>query len=205
MSKLLKQHISNDLKRRFEKVESYILVDYRGLDSAQSFDLRRALNGAGVRMSVVPNRLAVRILDRWAGRRKEFRSLFRGPTALVYGADGALAASRVVAQWKKKNRDLLALKGGIFGDEILTPERVESLARIPERKQLLAQVAGTLQAPLSRLAAATQGILSRMAFALEAHRKKLGGGAAEAGSPEGTLPPGGAEAGGVPPAGAAGA
>jgi large subunit ribosomal protein L10 len=173
MSKLLKKHITEDLKRRLEKLEGYVLVDFRGLNSAQSYDLRRTLNGVGIRMSVVPNRLAVRILDRWQGKRAEFREFFRGPTALVYGPDGAISASKTVAQWKKKNKDLLHIKGGVLNGELVRPSEVESLARIPDRKQLLAQLAGTVQAPVARLASATQGIVRQLVYVLDAHRRKL--------------------------------
>jgi large subunit ribosomal protein L10 len=172
MSKLLKERITQDLQRRLGELDGYILVDFRGLNSAQSYDLRRALHQAGVQMSVVPNRLALRILDRWEGRQGEFRGFFRGPTALVYGEDGPLSASRVVSQWKKKNKDLLAIKGGVLGGQVMPPAAVETLARIPERPQLLAQVAGTFQAPLTRLAAGLQQVLGRVVYALEAYRKK---------------------------------
>jgi len=181
MSKQLKDHIAQDLKRRFHGLDDYILVDFRGLNSAQSYDLRRTLHGAGVRMNVVPSRLALRVLDRWGGRRAEFGALFRGPTAVVFGSGGAVAASKAVALWKKKNKDLLAIKGGVLGGEIMPPSAVERLARIPDRLQLLAQVVGMVQSPLVRLVGALQGPLRQVAHALEAYRRKLEEGAGSAG------------------------
>lgn len=173
MSRQLKNHIQRDLKRRFGSVDGYILVDYRGLNSTQSYDLRKTLLGVGIRMNVVPNRLALRILDRWEGKRPEFRQFFRGPTAVLYGTDGPLAASRAVVQWKRKNKDLLGIKGGVLGGEIMPPSAVERLSRIPDRPQLLAQVVGTFQAPVARLLGATQGPLRKLVGVLEAYRKKV--------------------------------
>ena len=68
--------------------------------------------------------------------------------------------------------------------EILSPQRVEDLSRIPDKKQLLGHLAGTFQAPLSQLACATRDIYARVVYALEAHRKKLeeGGGKEAAGA-----------------------
>ncbi len=172
MPNLLKNQVTQDLKRRFGALDGYVIVDYRGLDSAQTFDLRRVLNTAKVRMTVVPNRLAVRVLDRWEGKNKEFREFFRGPTALVFGDDGALSASKAISQWKKKHKDLLPVKGGVLSGKTIPPSRVDDLARIPDRTTLLAQLAGQLQGPLARLAGATQGIVSRVVYALEAVRKK---------------------------------
>ncbi len=209
MSKQLKQHITNDLKKRIGLLASYILVDYRGLNSAQSFDLRRVLHEAKVRMNVVPNRLALRILDRWKGAREEFRKFFRGPTAILFGDDGAVSASRVVMQWRKKNKNLLGIKGGVLEGEIIAPAAVEGLSKIPDRPVLLARVAGTFQAPLSRLAMATQQLVGRVAYALDARRKKLeeaGGGAAAEGPAEGPAAVEGPAAGSAegPAAGSAG-
>ena len=193
MSKNLKVLITKDLETRFKSLQSYVLVDFRGLDSAQSYDLRRTLHGAGVRMNVVPNRLAVRVLDRWEGKEDRFKAFFRGPTAVVFGTDGAVTASKLIVQWKKKNKDLLAIKGGVLEGQIIPPQVVESLSKIPDKQQLLAQVAGGFQGPLTRLAAALQSIIGRVAYALEAHRKKMaeagGEGAAPGSAPEAPAAP----------------
>ncbi len=171
MPNLLKNQVSQDLKRRLGALDGYVVVDYRGLDSAQTFDLRHALNTAKIRMAVVPNRLAVRVLDRWDGKNKEFRDFFRGPTALVYGDDGALSASKVIAGWKRKNKDLLLVKGGVLSGRTIPSRTVDELAKIPDRPHLLAQLAGQILGPVTRLAVATQGIVSRVVYALEAIRK----------------------------------
>lgn len=177
MSKQLKQYITEDLKRRYESLENYILVDFRGLNSAQSFDLRCRLREAGMSMQVVPNRLAFRILDRWEGKREEFRELFRGPTAIIYNESGddagTLAASRIITQWRRKNKNLLAFKGGMLDTEVLRASAAEKLSTIPTRDQLLAQVAGAFQGPLRNLATVLQGTLTKLACALEAYKKKL--------------------------------
>src|ERR1041384_2530945 len=169
MSKQLKQLITKDLEKRFRSLDSYIVVDFQGLDSAKSYDLRRTLHDSGVQLSVVPNRLAARILDRWDGKQEVFRGFFRGPTALVYGKGGAITASKVVLQWKKKNKDLLPVKGGVIEGEVVPPKGVEGLSRIPDRQVLLAQVAGGFQGSLTRLAAVTQAIVAKLVYALDAH------------------------------------
>jgi len=187
MSKELKKLVTDHLQKRFEALDSYVVVDYRGLNSAQSFDLRRSLHETGTRMAVVPNRLALRILDRWEGKKDDFRAFFKGPTAVLYGKDGAISASKAVMQWKKKNKDLLPIKGAVLSGTVLGPKDVEGLSKIPDKPQLLALVASAFQGPLARLAAATQGIIGRVVYALEARRKKLeeGGGGSAAGEPAG--------------------
>ncbi len=194
MSKQLKQFIAKDIEKKFKPLSSYVLVDYRGLNSAQSFDLRRTLHDAKVDMSVVPNRLALRVLDRWSGKKGEFRDFFKGPTAILHGQDGAISASKVIAQWKKKNKNLLSIKGGVLEGEIIAPAVVEKLSKIPDRPVLLAQVAGGFQAPLSKLAMALQQVVARVAYALDAHRKKVeeaGGGGTAGGTAQGQPESGG--------------
>lgn len=173
MSKQLKSLIGRQVEKRFKGLESYVVVDFRGLNSEQTSDLRKSLHAQGAQMAVVANRHAVRVLDRWEGKDAAFKALFRGPTALVFGTDGALTASKVVVQWRKKNKDILGVKGGVLGGAVMRPDGVEGLAKIPGRQQLLAQVAGTFQAPVARLARGLHNILAKVAYALDARRRKL--------------------------------
>ena len=183
MPKQLKKYISEDIEKRLKDLSGYVLVDFKGLDSAHSFDLRKSLHTSGVAMTVVPNRLAARVLDRWQGQKSQFRGFFRGPTAVVYGSDGAVAAAKAVFQWKKKNKDLLGIKGGVLGEDVLSRSKVETLSKIPGRQQILAQVAGMMQSPLTRLACAASGVLRNLVCVIDAARKKLEDGGAAGGSP----------------------
>ena len=61
-----------------------------------------------------------------------------------------MAAAKLVHKYAKKS--LLALKGGAHDGKVLSVEEVESLATIPSREELLAKLAGMMQATMAKFA-----------------------------------------------------
>jgi large subunit ribosomal protein L10 len=69
--------------------------------------------------------------------------------ALAMGFDDEVAPARVIFQYAKKH-DALEIVGAITGDgQVLTAAQVKALATLPTREQLIAQVVGTIAAPLT--------------------------------------------------------
>ena len=177
MSKELKKIICEDLASRLTQLDGCVLIDYRGLDSEKTYDLRCTLREKGVQMNVVPNRLARRVLLE-LGAPRDFCELFQGPTAILFGGDGAFVASKSIASWRKKNKDLAPIRGGLLEGETLSPEEVGRLADIPEPEVLRSTIAGMFAAPFTYLASCVKGLTSHFAGCVEAK-------AAEGGSSEG--------------------
>jgi large subunit ribosomal protein L10 len=183
MAKELKEIICKDLESRFSGVDGCVLVNYRGLNSEQTQDLRSSLRQDGVTMSVVQNRLARRVFAD-QGMAEEFRDLLVGPTAVLVGEDGALTASRLIVQWRQKNKDLLEIKGGLFEGKALSVDEVERLAKIPTKETLQSQIAAAFLAPAVFIASVTQGLLSHFASANKAQCDSKGGDSKEGDSKE---------------------
>ncbi|MBI4584194.1 MAG: 50S ribosomal protein L10 [Planctomycetes bacterium] len=170
------------MNRKLEKAACFIAINYQGLNSLETYDLRKTLRDGGVKMHVVPNRVAMKVLpparqNGSKGINPALKELFKGPTALLVGKEGmeeqVIAAAKVLAQWQKKNKDKLGIKGGLFSGHVLGSKEVLELARFPDRRTLLAQVAGLFQAPVRNLAVATQQILGRVVYALQAIKDNL--------------------------------
>ena len=75
------------------------------------------------------------------------------------------------------------LKGGLLGDKIVTGKDVEALADLPSRDVLLGQLAGTLQAPIVKLASLLQALPRNLAYGLQAMLDQRSDEAAPAESP----------------------
>jgi large subunit ribosomal protein L10 len=71
---------------------------------------------------------------------------------LIYGfSEDAVAAAKVVADFAKTN-DKLVIKGGAYAGKALDADGVKTLAAVPSKEVLLAQLLGLMQSPISRLA-----------------------------------------------------
>ncbi len=87
-----------------------------------------------------------------------------GTTAISFGND-PVALAKVIVDFAKTNKSV-KLKAGILDGKLVMPDEVKSLASLPPREVLLAQVAGGLQAPLAGFAGALQGLLRNFVYCL---------------------------------------
>ncbi|HKB26013.1 MAG TPA: 50S ribosomal protein L10, partial [Methylomirabilota bacterium] len=81
------------------------------------------------------------------------------------------AAAKVLADFAREFAKP-AIKAGLVDGKAVTPEQVKRLASLPSRTELLAQVGGTLQAPLAGFVGALNGLLMNVVGAFEALRTK---------------------------------
>ncbi len=142
-----KQAIFEEISSRINESPFIIVAEYRGLKVEQFSDLRRQLRKAGAKMQVVKNRF-LRLMTRekgWAG----LDPSLKGQSAIVTGTD-VIQAAKAIKKFNSAN-GLPIIKAGIMGDLVLTSAQIDALAELPPREVLLAQVVGTVAAPLSRL------------------------------------------------------
>ncbi len=173
MNKTEKQTIIDDLAARLKNARSVYVTDFAGLNVAKVTDLRRRLRKAGVEYVVIKNTLARRALD-GAGV-AGLDQFLSGNTALALSAD-ASAAAKVLSDFAKENQKP-QVKGGVVEGRAVSPEQVKRLASLPSREVLLAELGGTLQAPMAQFLGALQALLSNFAGALEALKTQREGAA----------------------------
>ncbi|MEK8053584.1 50S ribosomal protein L10 [Ideonella sp. DXS22W] len=151
-----------DVSAQAAKSQTLALAEYRGLTVEHLNKLRVDARSKGVYLHVLKNTLARRAV---AGTPFEVAAeTMAGP--LIYGfSEDPVAAAKVIADFAKGN-DKLVIKGGAYAGKALDANGVKSLASIPSREVLIAQVAGLLKSPIQRMA----GVIAAVA-------EKKGGGA----------------------------
>ena len=122
----------------------------------------------------------------------DLADLLTGPTAIAFvgarddgGAGDAAAVAKALRDFSRANRALV-LKGGVLGDKVLNAEDLVSLADLPSRDLLLAQLAGAFGAPLVKLAGLLQALPRNFAYGLQALIDAGGAGGAAASPPQQT-------------------
>jgi len=172
MNRTEKESFVSDLRERVSKAPVVYLTDFSGLDVKAITRLRRSLRAAGAEYIVVKNRLA-----RLAFEDLELPNIFvdmTGPTGMVLGSDDVVAPAKALTDFAKENNSRPEFKLGILEHKVLQPEQIDRIARLPGREQLLAELAGAMQAPMAMLAMALEGKLQEMAGLLDALREKRG-------------------------------
>ena len=136
--------------QKINKSKSVVLIDYRGLTVAQDSQMRVELRREGVEYKVIKNRILLRALAD-AGFKTEFNEILKGPTAVAFGLEDAVAPAKILADSVKKFNKM-KLKGGVAEGKFLTETEVVALSKIPSKPVLVAQLLGLLTAPMRSLA-----------------------------------------------------
>lgn len=181
MPKKLNVLLKKELSKKLEAVPSGILINYQGLRSDETYALRKELNAKKIKMTVVKNSVAILALKELGA--KDIEKLLTGPIAICSTEDPVVAASALVEYRKKNKKTKLEIKGGLLDRRVIPAAEVTRLAGLPSKKQLQAQLAGTLLAPIQGLVQVTAGILRKLLYGLKAVAEKKGnegGGAAVA-------------------------
>lgn len=157
-----KEKLVAELKAKLDGAKALYYTDFTGLNVKRMTELRRRLRKANVEYVVIKNTLALRAVNE-SGL---VATRLKGQTGLVIARD-AVAAAKVLADFAKENDERPAVKGGLLDGRALDVAQVKKLATMPSREQMLAELAGGLQAPLAAFAGALSGLFYMFAGALE--------------------------------------
>jgi large subunit ribosomal protein L10 len=179
MNREQKTAVIEEVAAQIERSDAIFAVDYRGLSVKDAAELRIRLDEAGATFRVVKNRLTQRAADQ-AGA-EDLKDFLVGPTAFTFVVDGDVALAAKALSRFRRETDTLEFKGGRMGDEVLTVDQIESIARLPGREQLNAQFLGVLASPITTLVRGLASLISGLAIQLKQIEEQglVGGGAAD--------------------------
>ena len=167
MNRTEKQTVVDALTAKLAEARAIYVTDYQGLTVGRVTDLRRRLHKAGVEYLVVKNTLALRALQ--AASVTGLDTHVTGPTAFALSQGDAAAAAKILTDFAKEF-EKPALKAAIVNGCAVTPDHVKRLAALPPREVLLAELAGTMQAPLTGFLGVLSALMSTFVGAVEALR-----------------------------------
>jgi large subunit ribosomal protein L10 len=162
-----KEQLVVELKEKMVGAKALYYTDFTGLNVKRMTELRRRLRKQGIEYVVIKNTLALRAVNEsgLVGER------LKGPTGLVVAKD-PVAAAKVLSDFAKENDKRPAVKGGLFDGRAVDAAQVAKLANMPSRDQMLSQLGGYMQAPMTQFATVMNSLLSNFAGAVEALRKQ---------------------------------
>jgi large subunit ribosomal protein L10 len=138
-----------ELTEEARSSSAMIVSEYRGLKVSDLGEIRRNLRKQNVSYRVVKNRL-MKIAARDAGS-EALGVLLEGPTAVAFVKGDEGAAAKAVLDAFRSFRHI-KVTGAVIGDQLINAEGITRLSQLPGRDVLLAQVAGTIAAPMATMA-----------------------------------------------------
>ncbi len=165
MNRDQKAAVVEEIAGQIRSSDAVFAVDYRGISVAQAADLRARLRESGTRFRIVKNSLTERAADE-AGA-TALKELLKGPTALAFVTGDAAIAAKALND-AARALHTLEFKGGLMDSTTLSAADVQSIARLPAREVLHAQLVGTIAAPITGLVRGLNALIAGLAIQLQA-------------------------------------
>ncbi len=163
-----KKAVVAEVSAQVAKAKTIVVAEYRGLEVGRMTELRAKARKAGVYLRVLKNTLARRAVEGtpFAGLSQHMK----GP--LVYGiSPDPVATAKVLNEFAKANEKLV-IRAGAMPNAVISAKEVTALALMPSREELLAKLAGTMQAPIVKFVRTLNEVPARFARTLAAVRDK---------------------------------
>jgi large subunit ribosomal protein L10 len=157
-------------QEQVQEAPVFYLTDFSGLDVKSMTALRHRLRDAGAEYRVVKNRLVLRILRELDLEVPELVEQLSGPTGVVIAGESPVESAKALTDFAKAHDNRPVFKVGMIDRNIVQAEQFDRLAKLPPREELLAELAGSLQAPLAGLLAIMQAKLQETSGLFEALR-----------------------------------
>jgi large subunit ribosomal protein L10 len=155
---------------KLSRSKAIFLTDYRGLTVMQLEALRARVREAGGGYSIVKNTLVTHALQA-----EDFpvpEDMLKGPIAIGFAYEEIPPVAKALTDFAKET-DVLQVKGGLLEGKVLSSKQVKSLASLPPREVILAQLLGLIQQPGNRVASVLNSTGNKLAATLKAYAEKL--------------------------------
>ena len=127
---------------------SLVVAEYSGLTVAELTRLRKSARESGVYVRVVRNTLAKRALQDTAFAC--IQESLVGPLLLAFSKEEPGAAARLIKEFIKGN-EKLKVKALAIENQLLEASDLAQLAKLPTRKEAIAQLMFVMKAPITKL------------------------------------------------------
>jgi large subunit ribosomal protein L10 len=139
-----------ELKEKMQKSSSVMFAHYIGLTVKNVSDFRDQLKASDAEMKVAKKTL-MQLAAKELGMPELTDDSIQGPVACIFSFADPMTGAQVAFKFGKTNPQV-ELIGGIFEGKLISKEEAITLAKMPNKLQLLGMFAAMLNSPLSSFA-----------------------------------------------------
>jgi large subunit ribosomal protein L10 len=159
------ENILASILDRIQDKPLLVTARFSNINAAQMNDLRRDVIKGGGRIFIAKNNLVKIAADKIGIRNID--TIIDGPTAYIVAEDDIASMVKALTTSIKGQRIQMEILGGVMENELINASRVEQIADLPSRDQLIAMLASTLNGPLTSFTRVLNAPVQNLASALE--------------------------------------
>ncbi|MCC6395613.1 MAG: 50S ribosomal protein L10 [Bacteroidetes bacterium] len=170
MKRTEKEQIIAEVAEIAGRAHGMFFTDFSGLTVEQATELRRELRKSGIDYRVAKNTLIRKALEKVGGYDGVFDKL-AGPTGVAFSYDDPAAPAKVIQKFAEKHKKL-SLKVCVIEREVYDGARLDEIARIPSRAELVAGILGSLQSPMAGVPNVVHAVIRELVSVIDEIGKK---------------------------------
>lgn len=164
-----KKKTVSDLSEKLKAARTGVIVDYKGITVADDTKLRKELRESGSPYHVVKNTI-LRLALKEAGI-EGLDEVLEGTTAVAVNTEDYVAPAKILNAYAEKNKNFVIKAGFVDGKPVKVDE-VKTLASLPSKEVLVAQVLRGMNGPITGFVTVLNGTLKGLVVALNAIAEK---------------------------------
>ena len=154
-----------EFAEKAKNAKSIFLADFSGLNVEKMTALRDKFHEKGAEILIVKNTLA-KIALRNVGI-QGLDSFLIGPNAFAFGMDDPSVPAGILFEFAKEH-EKPQVKSCLFEGKVYGPDKIKIIKDLPSKEQILAELIGQIQAPLSSFIGVLQEILRSFVGVIDA-------------------------------------
>lgn len=159
------QQILDNILDRMRDKPLIVTARYSNVNASQMDELRRDVTNGGGKVFVAKNTL-VKIAAEELGI-NGIDEIIDGPTAYIVADDDIAGMVKALNGSIKDQSINVEILGGILDRELINSARVEQIADLPTREQLIGMLASAMNGPINNLARVLNAPVQNLASVLE--------------------------------------
>ncbi len=166
-----KEKIVAEVAEVARRSSAMFFTDFSGLTVDQVTELRREFRKSGIQYRVAKNTLIRKALETVGGYDPVFDRLV-GPTGVAFAFEDPIAPAKVIQKFAEKHNKL-SLKVCMIEKQVYDGSRLADLAKMPSRKEIIASLLGTFEAPVVAIPGLINSLLGDVVSVIgEVEKKK---------------------------------
>jgi len=161
MNKTEKTEIISSVKEMIENSSAVYLTDYSGINVEDISRLRGEFRKEKVKYKVIKNTLFKRALEE-LGKYDKLADHLVGMTGYVFATDNPVAPAKIIKKYFDEKQKL-SLKACYIDEQFYEGNKLNMLAALPSKNDLIAGILGSLKSPASGIVGALNAVARDLA------------------------------------------
>ncbi len=168
LTKDKKHEVVNEVAELLASSKMTVVAAYQGTPVKAMQTLRRQARDNGTKVRVIKNRLVIKALEQDKTFKDATKEPLQGMLLYAFNSEDEVAPAQVLADFAKNQPTITFIGAYSAEGKFLSSEEVTSLATLPSKSDLIAQVLATLTSPVNDVMGGLSGNLHGLLDGVEA-------------------------------------